>query len=256
MPQKSHDLDGCPDYKKKYVEERSKFLFQKKLCYVCYTPISFEHNARIYKQRRVCDICRERHPTGLHGYKASKKNRTGDGNDSGKNNGSLACAATKMTSNVLSMCVVPVKIKCSKSRKVLETYAMLDCCSQETFINSELAKKLRIGGTKTTIKVKTLNGEETQETEAINGLKVTSLTEKNGWIDLPVSYTRENLLVGDEHIATPDKIKDRKYLERIADTTFRKKISVLAFLLVAIVPKHWNHRKLSPAKMVVPMPFH
>ena len=68
----------------------------------------------------------------------------------------------------------------------------------------------------TTIKVKTLNGEESQETEAINGLKVTSLTGKNGWIDLPVSYTRENLLVGDEDIAIPDKMKDWKYLERIA----------------------------------------
>ena len=36
--QKSHDLDGCLDYKKESVEERSKFLFQKKL----YTPISSE----------------------------------------------------------------------------------------------------------------------------------------------------------------------------------------------------------------------
>ena len=88
--QKSHDLDDCSDYKKNSVEERSKFLFQKKLCYGCYTPISPEHNARICKQRRVCDICREKHPTGLHGYKASKKNRTCDDHDSGKNNGSLA----------------------------------------------------------------------------------------------------------------------------------------------------------------------
>ena len=88
--QKSHDLDDCSDYKKNSVEERSKFLFQKKLCYGCYTPISPEHNARICKQRRVCDICREKHPTGLHGYKASKKNRTCDDHDCGKNNGSLA----------------------------------------------------------------------------------------------------------------------------------------------------------------------
>ena len=49
--QKSHNLDSCPQYKKKYVEERSKFLFQKKLCYGCYTPIPSEHNAQIYKQR-------------------------------------------------------------------------------------------------------------------------------------------------------------------------------------------------------------
>ena len=72
---KRHDLDSCPEYKKKSVEERSKFLFQKKLYYGCYTPISSEHNAQICKQRRVCEICSERHPTGLHGYKASKKKK-------------------------------------------------------------------------------------------------------------------------------------------------------------------------------------
>ena len=49
--QKSHDLDDCPVYKMKSVEERSKFLFQKKLCYGCYTPISSEHKARICKQK-------------------------------------------------------------------------------------------------------------------------------------------------------------------------------------------------------------
>ena len=228
--QKSYFLDRCPEYKKKSVEERNKFLFQKKLCYGCYTPISSEHNAQICKQRQVCNICSERHPTGLHGYKASKKNRTGDGNDSGKNNGSLTIATTKMKSNVVSMCVVPVKIKCNKSRKELKTYAMLDCCSQGTFIKSELPKKLRTEGTMTTIKIKTLNGEESQETEVISDLKVTSSTRKNAWIDVPVSYTRENLPLGDD-IATPDRIKDWKYLERIADKIIQGKDISIGLLI-------------------------
>ena len=73
-----------------------------------------------------------------------------------------------MKSNVVGMWVVPVKIKCSKSRKELKTYAMLDCCTQETFINSELAKKLRTEGTMATIKIKILNGEESQGTEPIS----------------------------------------------------------------------------------------
>ena len=168
-------------------------------------PISSEHNARICKQRRVCDICSKRHPTGPHGYKARKKNRTGDGNDSGKNNVSLLYATTKIKSTLVSICVVPVKIKFSKSKKEFKTYAMLDCCSQGTFINSELANKLRTEGTMMTIiKIKTLNREVSQETEAT----VNSSTRKNAQIDLPVSYTRENLPVVDEDIATPDKFKD------------------------------------------------
>ena len=110
MCQRSHNLDTCPEYKKRSVEERSKFLFQKKLCYGSCTPISSEHNAQICKPKRVLDICSERQPTGLHGYKTSKKNRTSDDNDSGKKNGSLACVTTKMKSNPVRMRAVPVKI--------------------------------------------------------------------------------------------------------------------------------------------------
>ena len=160
-----------------------------------------------------------------------------------------------MTSNVVSMCVVPVKIKRNKSRKMLKTYTMLDCCSQGSFINSELAKKLRAEGTMTTIKVKTLNGEESQETEAINGLKVTSLTEKNGWIDLPVSYTRENLLVGDEDIVTPDKIKDWEYLKRIADKIIQKKDISIGLLIGGNYSKALEPLEVIPSKDGGPVAF-
>ena len=36
------------------------------------------------------------------------------------------------------------------------------------------------------------------------------------WIDLPVTYTKEDLPVGDEDVATPEKIRRWKYLERNA----------------------------------------
>ena len=49
-------------------------------------------------------------------------------------------------------------------------------CSQETYINSELAKKLKTEGTMTTINIETLNGKESQEFEAISNFKVSSST--------------------------------------------------------------------------------
>ena len=90
----------------------------------------------------VCDTCGEKHPTGLCGYKGSKKNKDADGGKSQKSC-TLACAATKLKSKVVSMCVVPVKVKCSNSKKKLRTHAMLDCCSQGNFISTDLARKLR-----------------------------------------------------------------------------------------------------------------
>ena len=55
--------------------QQSKFLFQKKLYYGCHMPVSTDYNLRSCKQRRVCDTCGEKHPTGLHGYKDSKKKK-------------------------------------------------------------------------------------------------------------------------------------------------------------------------------------
>ena len=49
----------------------------------------------------------EKHPTGLHGYKISKKIRAADGNVSGKKGSSLAFTTTKLKSNVVSMCFLP-----------------------------------------------------------------------------------------------------------------------------------------------------
>ena len=46
-----HDLDNCEEYMRKSIEERSKFLAQKKLCYGCYRLISMLHNARTCSDR-------------------------------------------------------------------------------------------------------------------------------------------------------------------------------------------------------------
>ena len=73
--QNDHDLDKCQEYMNKSVKERSKFFFQKMLCYECFMPISTDHNSWSSKQKTVCDTCGEKHPTGLHGYKGSQKNK-------------------------------------------------------------------------------------------------------------------------------------------------------------------------------------
>ena len=77
--------------------------------------------------------------------------------------------------------------------------------SKGTFIRTDLARQLKADGMKTTIKIKTLNGEDTQESEAFSGLKVSKSIGKPVWTGLPVTY------------AKTDKIKEWKYLEKIAD---------------------------------------
>ena len=61
-----HDLDECKSFKEIILQERSRFLFEQKLCYGCFSPIYASRNARNYKKRKESKVCTKRHPTSLH----------------------------------------------------------------------------------------------------------------------------------------------------------------------------------------------
>ena len=82
------------------------------------------HNVKKITMRLTCSICKEDHPTPLHGYvpKVMKYKSDGsqDNGDSGNIKGNYATlddnvkcesTTTKSGSKFISMCIVPVKIK-------------------------------------------------------------------------------------------------------------------------------------------------
>ena len=73
------------------------------------------------------------------------------------------------------MCILPIDIYCDKTNSQVQTYAMLDNCSQETFIKESLINHLKISGLTTSITVKVLNGEEAVKAKAIKALKVAQM---------------------------------------------------------------------------------
>ena len=251
--QRDHDFDKCEDFMKNSVEHKSKFL-AKNFCYGCYMPISSDHNARSCKQRKVCTICKEKHATGLHGYKHPRKGKLGD-NSTNSNKNSMTCTTTNMNSRVANMCIVPVNVRHVHSGREIQAYAMLDCCSQGTFIRTDLARKLKGDGIKTSIKIKILNGEDTQESEAISGLKVLKSIGKPVWIDLPVTYAKTDLPVGDEDVITPNKIKDRIYLEKIADEITQTENISIGILIGGNCSKALEPREVIPSKNGGPYVF-
>ena len=106
------------------------------------------------------------------------------------------------------MCVVPVKLRHGDSGETLKTYALLDSCSQGTFILERLLKRFGIKGKKTSINIKTLNGEVTNKSSVINGLIVaSSRNSSEDWLELPDTYTKKYLPVGKEDVATTSKLK-------------------------------------------------
>ena len=110
--------------------------------------------------------------TALHDYQhKKKKNEPGKNDDEKKEKTQLSnrCTEIEDFSNVsinqetsmVSMCVVPVTVKHKNSSREVKTLAMLDNCSQGTFVKEDLLKKLKISRRATSISIKTLNGENT-----------------------------------------------------------------------------------------------
>ena len=78
-------LDDCNIFMSQTVEERSKVLFRNKLCYGCYGCFSKHHSVSGCKPRRSCKLCKEKHPTGLDGFKPKNEGVKQDsGNDDNK----------------------------------------------------------------------------------------------------------------------------------------------------------------------------
>ena len=116
------------------------------------------------------------------------------------------------------MCVVPVLVRHKLSNCIVKTYAMLDNCSQATFMRNKLLGALGLHGWRTSITVKTMNGEVTKSSEVLDGIavaQVSNQSEEKIWVQLPSTYTQEDLPVDNREIATAEKLKKWKYLDKL-----------------------------------------
>ena len=128
----------------------------------------------------------------------------------------------------ISMCIVPVKIKHGDSNKMVTTYAVLDNCSQGFFILHSSIKKLGIQGIKKTLKLKTLHGERSESTFAIEDVKVTGMHGDSGWIALPKLYSRIEIPVDKEEI----QLQQRSENGSICNLYQMKLFRMMMFMLV------------------------
>lgn len=139
----NHDTEEWVTFLAQSIEDRSKILYKRKLCYKCLSEISKEHNAKSCSKGRSCKVCNGSHPTVLHGVKLKKKGNHGN-NDSKERGVEIAYPSINTGSDIISMWIVLVQIRQRESGKVLQTYALLDNCSQGKFILDPLTKDLYI----------------------------------------------------------------------------------------------------------------
>ena len=123
---------------------------------------------------------------------------------------------------VINMCIEAVWFGHKSSRKMVTRYAMLDNCSQGSFIKEEIIEELEITGRKLKLGLETLMGEKSEELAAVNVLIVSGISCSKGvpveWIEVPKAYSRSFLPVERDEIATPKKWK-WKYSKPITPET-------------------------------------
>ena len=203
-----HDVEDCPTFLTQPVQDRSKTIFKKKLCSRCLAAISKDHYSKKRYNRRSCKVCNRRHPTTLRGVKLDKNYKANikDEKSNGEQNEKMKCASINTYSDVVSMCIVPVRVKRKDSMNEVQTYALMDSCSQGT------------SGRKRSITIKTINGEHTRSSLTIEDLQVANKNNvEGGWIDLPETYIKSDLPVDNADIAQPSQLKQRKYLDHITN---------------------------------------
>ena len=207
----NHDLDYCNSFLQFDLQERCKWLFHNKLSYGCLSVISVNHNARNCKNRKECKVCKKRLPTSLHGYKAKKsKVKQPDGNSSEESKVNVNCATANTKYDVISMCVVPVLVRHKLSNCIVKTYEILDNCNQATFMRNKLLGALGLHGRKTSITVKTMNGEVTKSSKVLDGIEVPQASnerEEKVWVQLPSTYTLEDSPTDNRETATAEMLK-------------------------------------------------
>ena len=121
----------------------------------------------------------------------------------------VKCASTNTESDVIGICIAPVQIKSKDTSKKVHTYTLLDSCSQGTFILGQLANDLEISGRKTSLMIKTVNGEFTSNSPALECLEVASISEDNNkWLPLPRTFTRPDLSVDNDDITKPSQLRN------------------------------------------------
>ena len=122
-----------------------------------------------------------------------------------------------MGSQVISMTVVLVKLVHKNSNKMIRIHALLGNCSQGTFVMKSFVDMMGIDGTPTSITLKTLNGDVTNTSVAVKGLKVGAAAASgiNRWVKIPKAFSPDELQVDVEDIATLEKIAKWGYLAEI-----------------------------------------
>ena len=156
----------------------------------------------------------------MHSYKIKKhKEKLKKGREKTDNEQKdFHCATVNTSLEVINMCVVPVMVSHKPSNGIFKTFDMLDTGSHVTFAMKNLLSDLGVQGRKTSITVKTMNGEVPKSSEVLEDLEKAQTSNGNTervWVKLCYTYAQEDLPMDSNKVAAINKIRMWDYLGKI-----------------------------------------
>ena len=232
--QGQHDIDQCYFFNLKSTDEKRDFLKENHLCFGCYGA---NHVSRGCTKRRECKTCGKLHPTALHNDAFSSKRMTRyrdqasvDGfagqRDKADNsidkrsqatdhNESGTCSATSTLDATVWHAILPVYIYQRGINKLIKTYCFYDKGSSGCFITNDLCEKIEAVGMDTRLQLKTMHGCSCIASTAVKDLVITDINGLSP-INLPRTYTRDEIPVTNQHIPKPEMCHKWQHLHKVA----------------------------------------
>ena len=210
-----HTLFGCQRFKQMKPMERVDFAKKAGLCFNC---LNKGHMTKDCSLNRLCSVdgCKMKHTKFLHivrtpqEQKGSPQQTRSVQSSSQSQSESLPevhldaqSHATGAGQFKIALPIVPVRVYGPEGNHAVDTFALLDSGSTNSFCTKDLTRRLGVSGRKQTLSLSTLDQANSQLQCTEVSLRVKGQMS-NELIDLPSVYTKESINVSCDKILKED----------------------------------------------------
>ena len=225
---KNHQLHVCYSFKAMDLAKRKAIMRQNQLCHNCFIP---GHFAKGCMQKSACTVqgCKYKHNSLLHTDEVIRSTNTAPVQEattpsntttessttpSESTNAEGVTLATGAGSRQIYLKVVPVRVRNHGTGESMETYALLDNCSDVSLCSDDLVKKLGLEGFETSYSLSTVNKGSSRMKGLEVSLSVESLDGKET-IEIDNAWTVSKIPVSRENIPSASQVKQWPHLSSL-----------------------------------------
>ena len=213
----NHFITRCERFRAMKVKDRVSFVQSKHLCFLCLKP---NHNSRECTRTFVCDIngCGKKHNRFLHLPRSGDDSQEpsaalNDGNTQVKTTTSVNCNYSKLNSGKIALPIMAVRVRGKGRRNYIDTYALCDSGSNQTYVSRHLADSLSLSRKAMVIDEATISGTQTIEVQLSDILL--SNTEDSCTFEASDVIIKPSLNIGLMSRVSQDELSNWQHLKDI-----------------------------------------